>query len=205
MWQRRVNVREFIQRNYTLRRGQPVPAGPDRAQRATSGSNCCRSWRKSARRRDRRVAGAIRHPRARSSTSTRIARSSSVCRPSAAQARNHAAWRVARGRVQSQGRMATSRPGARRDLHELPEDTQRGRLRCLHARHPQGALIARGHRPAGCLRARPHHRRLPPHRVAWRGLSDCRQTARATRTRRQALDRGDHPPPWRNWPSRSGR
>ena len=82
-WQSRVNVREFIQRNYTPYEGDG--AFLQGATERTKGM-----WKtlqpllaEGAREgHPRRLAGAVRHPRARRpATSTRTTRSSSACRP----------------------------------------------------------------------------------------------------------------------------
>ena len=101
-------------------------------------------------------------------------------------------WRVVAASLESYG----YKPDAarRRDLHQVPQDAQRRRLRRVHAGDPQGALIGHRDRPAGRLRPRPHHRRLPPRGALRRRLPARRQAAREARARRPPLDRGDHPP-----------
>ena len=111
-----------------------------------------------------------------------------------AQARDHALRRLARGRRKPRILRLQAGRGARRNLHQVPQDAQRRRVRRLHARDPQGALLGNRHRAAGCLRARPHHRRLPPGGALRRGFPARGQGAREARARRPPLDRGGHPP-----------
>ena len=141
IWQSRVNVRDFIQRNYTPYEGDGAflqgatertkgmwkTLQPLLAQGAREGH-------------PRRVAGALRHPRARARLHRQGPRDHR--RPAdrrAAQARDHAVRRLARGRGEPRVLRLQAGPGARRDLHQVPQDAQRRRVRRLHAGHPQGA------------------------------------------------------------------
>ena len=101
-------------------------------------------------------------------------------------------WRVVAAASKSYGYEPDER--VRRNLHQVPQDAQRRRVRRLHAGHPEGALVGHRHRPAGCLRARPHHRRLPPGGALRRGFPHRRQAAREARARRPPFDRGRDPP-----------
>ena len=72
-----------------------------------------------------------------------------------------------------------ARPAGQGDLHQLPQDPQRRRLRRLHRRDPRRPPVAHHHRPAGRLRPRPDHRRLPPGRAVRRRPPDRGQAGRA--------------------------
>ena len=63
----------------------------------------------------------------------------------------------------------------RRDVHQVPQDAQRGRVRRLHRRRPALPQLAHPHRPARRLRPRPDHRRLPPRRALRRRPADRAQ------------------------------
>ena len=70
-----------------------------------------------------------------------------------------------------------ARPARRRDVHQVPQDAQRGRVRRLHRRHPALPQLARPHRPARRLRPRPDHRRLPPRGALRRRPADRAEEA----------------------------
>ena len=139
-WQSRVNVREFIQRNYTPYEGDGafLQGATERTQRHVA--DAAAAARQGAREgHPRRVAGAFRHPRARARLHRQGPRDHR--RPAdrrAAQARDHAVRRLARGRGEPRVLRLQAGPGARRDLHQVPQDAQRRRVRRLHAGHPQG-------------------------------------------------------------------
>ena len=65
--------------------------------------------------------------------------------------------------------------------------------------------LARAHRPAGRLRPRPHHRRLPARGALRRGPADRAEEAGEAGARSRAVDRGRSSATARNCPSRSGR
>ena len=79
-----------------------------------------------------------------------------------AASRHDAQRRLAHGGDRHQGGGQGGRPRGQEDLHPLPQDPQRRGLRHLHPAHPRGALEPHHHRSARRLRPRPHHRRLPP-------------------------------------------
>ena len=83
----------------------------------------------------------------------------------------------------------------RRDLHQVPQDPQPGRLRRLHALDPRGALQPHHHRAAGRLRPRPDHRRLPAGGALRRRPADRGQEGRAGHAGRPPDQRRDHPRP----------
>ena len=181
---------------HPLRGRRQVPAGRRPSARRTCGRSCCRCSRRSARRASstcRRFLPAS--SRTRPATSTRRTRSSSACRPtrrSSARSCRSAAGAWSRRASKSYGYKPD--PKRRRDLHQVPQDAQRRRVRRLHAGHQEGPVVGHRHRPAGCLRPRPHHRRLPPGGALRRGLPDRRQGAREAGAGRPSFDRGSHPP-----------
>ena len=136
-WQKQVDVRDFIQRNYTpLRRRRRLPAGPDRAHHRPVANAAAAARRGTREGHPRRLAGAVEHPRARAGLHRQGQRDHR--RPAdrrAAQARDHAVRRLARGRGEPRVlRLQAGRAG-RRDLHQVPQDPQRRRLRRLHGGH----------------------------------------------------------------------
>ncbi len=100
----------------------------------------------------------------------------------AAQARDHAERRLAHGGERPPDLRLPGRPEAREDLHRVPQDPQRRRLRRLPPERPGGAQQPHHHRPARRLRPRPHHRRLPPRRPVRRRRADRGQEGRAHRS-----------------------
>ena len=87
----------------------------------------------------------------------------------------------------------TPDPARRRGVHEVPEDAQRRGVRRLHRRHPPLPQLAHPHRPAGCVRPRPDHRRLPARRAVWRAAPHRPQAGGEGRPRRGHVERCDHP------------
>ncbi len=122
---------------HALRRRRRLPAGPDRAHARACGRSCSRCSRRSA----RRASSTCRRCRRASSrtspaTSTRTTRSSSACRPTRrSSARSCPSAAGAWSRPASSLRLQ-ARPGGRRDLHQVPQDPQRRRVRRLHAGDP---------------------------------------------------------------------
>ena len=87
------------------------------------------------------------------------------------------------------------RPAGRRDLHQAPQDPQRGGVRRLHRGRPAVPQLAPADRPSRRLRARPHHRRLPAGAALRRRPPDRGQAPGAQGPRRAAFHRGHHPRP----------
>ena len=98
--------------------------------------------------------------------------------------RDHAHGRIQDGRGRAQGGGLRDRSRGARDLHQIPQDAQRCGLRSLHAGDSRVPEIEHHHRPAGRLRARAHHRRLPPRGAVWRGSSDRGEEGGARADRR---------------------
>ncbi len=136
-WQSRVNVREFIQRNYTPYEGDGAfLQGRDRAH-ARDVEDAAAAARAGAREgHTRRVADSFRHSRARSRLHRQGERDHR--RPAdrrAAEARDHAVRRLARGGGEPRVVRLQARRARRRNLHQVPQDAQRRRVRRLYAGH----------------------------------------------------------------------
>ncbi len=105
---------------------------------------------------------------------------------------DHAHRRLGHDRERPQGDRPRARPRGARNLHQVPQDAQRGRLRHVHAGDPGLPALAHHHRPAGRLRARAHHRRLSARRAVRRRPPDRGEEGRARRDRRAlAVGRSD--------------
>ena len=113
----------------------------------------------------------------------------------AAQARDHAERRPPHGAQRAQGLRLRARSARRRDVHQVPQDPQRGGVRRLHRGHPAVPQLAHPHRPARRLRPRPDHRRLPARRALRRRPAHRAQAGGEARARRRHVDRRDHPRP----------
>jgi len=134
-WRNHVDVREFIQRNYTPYEGDGCL--PSRGYRAHARyvADPATTARQGAREgHPRRIADSFRDRRARARLHRRGARDHR--RPAdrrAAQAGDHAVRRLACGRGESRILRVQARPSHRRDLHQVSQDAQRRRIRRLHA------------------------------------------------------------------------
>ena len=93
----------------------------------------------------------------------------------------------------------------REDLHRVPQDPQRRRLRRLPAGRPGGPQEPPRHRPAGRLRPGPHHRRLPSGRAVRRRPADRREGLRARRAATRCGRPRTSSATARSCPSRSAR
>ena len=180
-WQSRVNVREFIQRNYTPYEGDGAfLQGADRAH-ARHVEDAAAAARRGAREgHPRRVAGAVQHPRARARLHRQgRTRSSSACRPtrrSSARSCRSAAGAWSRRASKSYGYKPDPRVGEiftkyRKTHNDGVFDAYTPDIR-------KARVVGHRHRPAGRLRPRPHHRRLPPGGALRRRLPHRRQGAR---------------------------
>ena len=78
----------------------------------------------------------------------------------------------------TQGVRLHPRPDRAPDLHQLPQDAQRRGLRRVPGRRAGRAALARHHRAARRVRARPDHRRLPAGRALRGGPADRRASGR---------------------------
>ena len=181
-WTEHVDVRDFIQRNYTPYEGDGTfLAGADRAHQGHVEDLAAAARGGAQEGHPRRLAGSLEHPRARAGLHRQGERDHR--RPAdrrAAEARDHAVRRLAGGRGEPRVLRLQARRAHRRDLHQVPQDPQRRRLRRLHRRHQGRPLLGNRHRPARCLRPRPDHRRLSPRRPLRRRLPD-RRTSSARR------------------------
>ncbi len=94
-------------------------------------------------------------------------------------------WRMVEQAIKEAGKEPD--PEDQEDLHQVPQDPQRRRLRRLHQADQGSSPQQDPHRPAGCLRPRPHHRRLP----------SCGPVRREHADQVQAARQGLHPVPQR--------
>ena len=190
LWQKEIDVRDFIQQNYdALRRRRVVPRARDARARRSIWDTLTGAVRRGAEEgRARRLADPrARSRRTRPATSTASTRSSSACRPtrrSSARSCRTAGFRMVRRRAQDLRLRARSARG--RGVHEVPQDPQRGGVRRLHRRHPALPQLAHPHRAARRLRPRPDHRRLPARRALRRQPADRAQAGGEGRARQRA-------------------
>ena len=207
LWQREINVRAFIQLNYT-------PYEGDAAFLAPATARTKKIWEKLTKlfveERKKGVLDISQIPSSITAHAPGLHRQGQRDhrRPpdrGAAQARHHAQRRAPDGAQRAQGLRLRARPARRRGVHQVPQDAQRGRLRRLHRRHPALPQLARPHGPAGRLRPRPHHRRLPARGALRRGPADRAEEAGEGGARPRAVHRGHHPRPRGAVASRSGR
>ena len=207
-WTDEIDVRDFIQRNYTPYTGDAsFLAGPTAAHdRDVGAADRDVPGRARARRLRRRPAHAVDDHVARARLHRPPQRADR--RPAdgrAPQARDHAQRRLPDGREGAGDLRVRARPDRRRDLHQVPQDPQRRRLRRLPAGRARSALGAPHHRPAGRLRARPDHRRLPPRRPVRRRRADRRPSARTAPSWTASARRRTSSATARRTPSRSAR
>ena len=106
---------------------------------------------------------------------------------------DHAERRVAHGARRAEGLRLYAGSATGGGVHQVSEDAQRGRVRRVHRRHPRVPQLACAYGLAGCLRPRPHHRRLPPRGALRCGPADRAQEAGEAGARSRAVHRGDHP------------
>ena len=180
-WRSRVNVREFIQRNYT-----PYEGDSSFLQGATDRTRGI--WKTLqpllAQEREKGIldvsqvpSGILAHAPGYIDKANELIVGLQTEAPLKRAIMPFGGWRVVANEPRILRLQARSPPG--RDLHQVPQDPQRRRVRRLYAGHPQGAVVGDRHRPARCLRARPHHRRLSPGGAVRRGFPGRRQGARA--------------------------
>ena len=199
LWQKEINVRDFIQQNYTPYDGDDVvPRAGDGAHAGDLGEAERRCSSRSARkacstsRRSR-----ARSPRMRPATSTGTTRSSSGCRPT-----RRSSARSCRTAASGWSPSALKTYGYEPDPHVVETFTK------YRKTHNDGVFdaytadiralpqLAHPHRPARRLRPRPDHRRLPARRALRRDAADRAQAGgeerRSTPTH---VHRRDHPRP----------
>ena len=196
-WQDAIDVRDFIQRNYTPYAGDDsFLTGP--TERTTRVWDTLAAMFPEEREKgiydvDPHTPASItahaaglhlcgRHPDRRSADGR------------AAQARDHAERRLAHGRGRPRDLRLRGRPDPQGGLHLPAQDPQPGRLRRLPAGRPRRAQLAHHHRPSRRLRPRPHHRRLPPRRPLRRRRAHPGEEARQAPARHRAVRRRDPPP-----------
>ena len=184
LWQRDVNVRWFLQQNYTPYDGDAAFLAPaterTQAHLEKTGGDVRRGAQEKGRARCFPDAEFDHGARAR----IHRQRERSHRRPSdgsAAQARHHAQWRSAHGAHFAQGLRLRAGPGGRGGVQQVSQDAQRGRVRRLHGRHPRLPQFAHPHGAARCLWPRAHHRRLPPGCALRRGAADQAEGSRKRR------------------------
>ena len=189
-WKTRINVRDFIQRNYTPYVGDAsFLAGPTARTRKVWEKLLPLIAEETRERRARRVAGALQHRRARSRLHRPRPRAHR--RPPdrrAAEARDHAEGRLEGRRGEPQGLWLRAGCPDRQDLHHVRQDAQRRRLRCVHPGDPQVPQVRDRHRAARRLWPRPaDHRRLSPPRALRPRFPRQGEARRARRAGRPAL------------------
>ena len=208
LWQKEIDVRDFIQQNYTPYEGDEsflAPATDAHAEDLGQADGALRRGAQEGRPRrlpdpqlDHRPRPRLHRPRERGHRRPADRR--------AAEARHHAQRRL------PHGRSARSKTyGYEPDPHVVEAFTKyrkthnEGVFDAYTAGHPALPQLARPDRPARRLRPRPHHRRLPARRALRRRPADRAQAAGEGRPRRRAVHRGDHPRPRGARPSRSAR
>ncbi len=103
-------------------------------------------------------------------------------------------WRMVEKSLETYGTRSTP-PTSPRSSRRTARRTTTASSTCTPPERARGPLLAHHHRPAGRLRPRPDHRRLPPRRAVRRGRADRGQAPRAARDGHGAVGRGHHPRP----------
>ena len=208
LWQKEINVRDFIQQNYEPYDGDESFLAPrHRAHAEASGSSSTSSSSRSA----RRACSTSRRSRARSPRT----RPGYIDRENEIIVGLQTDAPLKRAIMPNGGfRMVVSALktyGYEPDPHVVEAFTKYrkthndARLRRLHRGHPALPQLAHPDRPARRLRPRPHHRRLPPRRALRRRPADRAQAAGEGRARRRDVDRRRSSATARSSPSRSAR
>ncbi len=207
LWQREINVRAFIQLNYTPYEGDETFLAPATARTKRIWETLTKLFV------EERKKGVLDISQIPSSITAhapgyidkkqRGHRRAPDRGP--AQARHHAERRVPDGAERPQGLRLRARPARGGGVHQVPEDPQRGGLRRLHRRHPAMPELARPHRLAGRLRPRPDHRRLPARGPLRSGPPDRAQDSRRSWRSMPSRPRKRSSATARNCRSRSGR
>ncbi len=196
LWQKEINVRDFIQQNYTPYDGDEQFLAPATPRTLAGLGHAQGAVRRGAQEgRARRVADPELDHRARArAISTTRTRSSSACRPRRRCKRAimpNGGLRMVVNALKAFGYEPD--PQRRRDVQQVPQDAQRGGVRRLHRGHPALPQLAHPDRSARRLRPRPHHRRLPPRRALRRRSADRAQAGGEGAPGRRALDGRHHP------------
>ena len=195
-WQSQVNVREFIQSNYTPYEGDGAflqgATERTRGMWATLQPLLAQEREKGILDVSQIPSGIVAHAPGYIDKEREIIVGLQTDAPLKRAIMPFGGWRVVAASLESYGYKPD--PRHRRDLHQVPQDAQRRRLRRLHAGHQECAVVWHCDRPAGCIRPRPDHRRLSPGRALRRRLPHHRQAAREAGTGRPSFDRGHDPP-----------
>ena len=197
LWQREINVRAFIQLNYTPYEGdETFLARGDRPDEEDLGDADEALRRGAQEGRPRHLPDPELDHGARAGVHRQGQRGHRRAPDRGpAQARHHAERRVPHGAERPQDLRLRARSARGGGVHQVPKDPQRRGLRRLHRRHPALPELARPHRIAGRLRPRPDHRRLPARGALRRGPADRAQEAGEAGARPRAVHGRDHPRP----------
>ena len=195
-WQRHIDTRDFIQQQLPSLRGRRIlPHRPDRPDKDTVGEGLRHLQRGAGQAGSAEVdtqipAGILSHKPGYIDKDLRADRRPADRR--ALQAGDHARRRLAHGRGQPEGLRLRGRPQWSRSSPSTARPTTRA---CSTPTPPEMRAArshAHHHRPAGRLRPRPHHRRLPPGGALRRGPAD-RGKQREKTALDAAVHRGYHP------------
>ena len=193
-WQSRVNVREFIQRNY-----MPYEGDGKFLQGATERTRGL--WQKLqpllAQERDKGIldvsqvpSAILAHAPGYIDKDHEIIVGLQTDAPLKRAIMPFGGWRVVAASLEGVRLQA----GRSRSARSSPNIARRTTTACSTPTRPTSApaaLVGHHHRPAGRLRPRPHHRRLSPRRALRRRLPDRRQAAREARARRSRMSTED--------------
>ena len=191
LWQKEINVRDFIQQNYTLYDGDDSFLAPATA-RTQKIWNTLQDLFVEERRKS--VLDVSQNPELDYRPRARLHRSRErnhrrAADRCSAQARDHAERRFPPRAQCAQDLRLRARSACRRGVHQVSEDPQRCGVRRLHGGYPEVPQLARSHGPAGRLRPWPHHRRLPAGRPLRSEPAHRAQAGGEARARRLPLDR----------------
>ena len=150
LWQKEINVRDFIQQNYQPYEGDESFLAPATERTQESVESAQRTVRRRAEEgRARRLPDSEFHHRSRPGLHRSRERNHRRSPDrGAAQARHHAERRLPHGRECAQDLRIRTRSACGRSVHQVPQDAQRRGLRCLHRRHPAVSQLARSDRTA---------------------------------------------------------